>query len=625
MSRLRALLILVLVVTLAAPVAAANLAKEIEKRGVVQWEETRWGKAVDSLPVAQLFEKIKALDETPCDLFFGRNVLKNPATGLIGVLTGALGVKVAADQAVEPEEGGMDRAFFVSPADRNEFKSWIAYFQDQASNGSHDLRTSLVLRRKARILKFQLFLEEKTGKTVDQITDADVAGLKTGPEYAWLANDVFEPVTVILNPELSKILGRNIVKTGPAFAPLPSLDLLSPGELAGEKVKTVEGCVLDEKGRFVVRRTDSVVLIMDLEKLYTIDGGIQADSLGDVVGHETFHGIMADLMGDDAPGGPKSQSKMGHDAPIISDYSMGFSEGWAEFFEAWSGEDNPSFDNRGGRSTVTRFILGRQVPIRRNLYTQEDYEKFCSTKKTGQIKNGSQMMATEGLVSGILYALATHDEIPDPLELMLKAMYVGKPQTMPEMVAAMVKAAPDAAVGRAIVLTFLHMTKFATVSGEAKRLYEASYTAKLAWLRARNDGQRGAEEEALKTAYYGARDTYRTFVADLEERILSGAIGIADAVGPELWLDGAVERKRDNGKVEKIEFRFNLNTATEGQLRAIGVSDAGAAAICEARDAKGCLQELTELRGGLDEKDLALLAGFRVTYINAQNPAPAAQ
>jgi len=96
-------------------------------------------------------------------------------------------------------------------------------------------------------------------------------------------------------------------------------------------------------------------------------------------------------------------------------------------------------------------------------------------------------------------------------------------------------------------------------------------------------------------------------------------------VGPELWLDGVVERKRDNGKVEKIEFRFNLNTATEGQLRAIGVSDEGAEAICEARDAKGCLQELTELRGGLDEKDLALLAGFRVTYINAQNPAPAAQ
>jgi len=595
------------------PLAAAKLSKEIEKRGVVMYEDTSFADAAHQLSYDQLLGKIQAVQDAPCDVSFGRTILKNPQTGFIGVITGALGVRVAMDADVEPEEGGLNKAFFVEPADRAEWQNWIGYFTgEKVTNGSQDLRTALVLRRKARIQKFQMYLEDATGKSIDQITEADVAPLRGNVDYKWLSNDIFEPVTVILKPELATILWKNAMETGPAFGPLPSLNLVTPAEV-DNRLKTVNGCVVDDKGRFVVRRTDSVVLMSDLGTMFTIDGGIAKDSLGDVVGHELFHGIMADIMGNDAPGGPKSLSRMGHDAPIISDASMGLSEGWAEFFEAWSGADNAAFDNSDGKAQVTRFLLGRQVPIRRQLYTQADFEKFQNTKKTGMIKNGSQMDATEGLVAGILHAIMTHPDVQAPFELVIEAMYRHKPQTMTQLVTAMMACAPDAATRRVIALTYLYNTKFATVSVEAWQAYQTMYTAKLKFVRDKNYGADAAEADALRQAFGEAREAYKAVTDRLAAQVLDGSLALDANVGPELWMDGVLKKKVD-GKEKEITYRFNLNTITADFLSAVGFGDDLADVIVGTRDARGFLQSEQDLADVVPAEVVQVLSTMRKLF-----------
>lgn len=603
-------LVLVLSLAVLNPAIAAKLSKELGKREVVMWEHTDLGMGLKGLSFTELKTKISDVVDTPCELVFGRTVLSNPSSGLIGIVTGALGVRVAMQKDVAPEEGGMEQAFFTHPVDESEWRTWIDYLEDRHSTeGGADLKTALLLRRKARALKFQFWIEDATGKAFNEVKDADVSSLKGDLNYRWLANDIFEPVTIILKPELAKVLFKNKVDTGPAFGPIPTLNLISKDEVQGN-YKSVKGCIVDNKGRFIVRRTDSVVLLSDIKGMFLIDDSIERDSLGDVIGHELFHGIMSDLMGLDAPGGAKSKSKMGHDAQIISDNSMAVSEGWAEFFEAWSGEDNAAFNNRGGKSKVTRFLLGRQAPIRRGLYTQADFEKYRSTKKTGRIKNGSQMEATEGLVAGILYKVLSHDDIADAFAIIIEAMYRHHPQTQTELIQAMIDCSPDDRTRRIITLTFLHETKFATVSAEARRLYQVMYTAKLDFVRQKNDGVSDEVAEELKAAFSAARVDYKDFVSSLERDVLTGTLALNANIGPELWMDGVLKVVRD-GKEKSIPYRINLNTVTLSLLSKIMENGNFASKIIDARDALGFVSSEQDLVRYIPASAVSFLKNLR--------------
>jgi len=618
-------LILVLLVTFISPTMAAKLSKELARREVVMWEHTDLGMNLNNLTFDQLKSKISEVSNVPCELVFGRTVLSNPTSGLLGVVTGALGVRVAMQQDVAPEEGGMEQAFFTHPVERKEWKTWIDYLEDvNSTDGGEDFKTALLLRRKGRILKFHFWVEDTTGKSFDTVSESDVASLRNDIHYRWLANDIFEPVTVILKPELAKVLFKNKVDTGPAFGPIPTLNLISEDEVDGSH-KSVKGCIVDAQGRFIVRRTDSVVLLSDIKDMFEIDNAIERDSLGDVIGHELFHGIMSDMMGMDAPGGANSKSKMGHDAHVVSDNSMAISEGWAEFFEAWSGIDNEAFNNRGGKSKVTRFLLGRQVPIRRGLYTQADFEKYRSTKKTGQIKNGSQMEATEGLVAGVLYKILSHDDISDPFAIILEAMYRHKPQTQTAMIQAMADCSPDDNTRRIIILTFLHETKFATVSSEARTLYQEMYTAKLNFVRQKNNGVSDEEAEALKAAFSAARADYKEFISPLERQVLSSELALDTNVGPELWMDGTLTFTRD-GKEQSYDYRVNLNTVTSSLLFKIlaehfddNFAKTSTVEIIRARDAVGFFSSEQDLSRYVSKNIVDLFVGLRDNFNRSGN------
>ncbi len=626
LMRTLAMLVLVgcLTTTGSGTLRAKSLAKSIRKRGLVMYEDTSFGRRYSSLPFEELLARIRDVRETPLELAFGRTILTKPdGTGIIGgIVTGLLKIKVAMMKEVAPEEGGMDQALVVDTSTEHlaNYANWQAYIaRRRHTNGTDDLATALLLRRKARILKFQLYVEGRTGKRIENVTDRDIenAGLREDPTYAWLANDIFEPVTILLKPKLQVQGGKNRMQTGPAFAPIPTLNLFESARLnTGE---SAEGFAVDpDTGRFIVKKTDSVVFIDDIGDIFSIDGSIADDTLGDVVGHELFHGIMYDLMGVDAPGGRKSLSKMGHDAHVVSDRSMALSEGWAEFFEAWSGADNPTFEVNHDK--VTRFLLGRQVPIRMNKYVQDKYEKFRTTRKTGRIKNGAQMIATEGLVAGILYKLLTHEDLPDAFDLIMTVMYLDKPQDILELVSAMANRAGDERRRRAVLLTFLYETRFTTVSSEARHLYETYYQARLARLRAMNEGEDDETIQRLEREYEEARENYTSFARQLAERVLAGELPLDANIGPELWMDRQYIFSK-KGKTYTQMIRLDLNTATAGQLAVFfGLTEEGAKRIVSARDAKGfftSVEEISHIAHGVPAGDVRILLEARRAFLSS--------
>jgi len=578
---------------------AANLAKEIDKRSYVFWEDSSYGKSVEKLHYATLRKKIEAVQDLPCEVYFGRNILAHPQTGgFLAALTRPFSAKVSLETYILGEESGLNVAMFLKPAKLLKNLRLIHYFKGRKrGDGSCDLRTALSLRRKARILKFNFWLEDHTGKPLSEITEADLPPLRATEEYMWLANDIFEPVTVIIRPEFSRSLFKKEEDIGPAFGARPTLNLLTRKQLGDRKAELVKGCVVDEAGHFIVRRTDSVVLVSDLDEDFIVKKAIRRDSLGDVVGHELFHGIMQDLMGRDTPGGIKSRSLIGHTTHLITDYSLALSEGWAEFFEAWSGLGNSAFDNKDGKSKVTQFLLGRQVPIRRNLYSQADFETYRATKKNGRIKTGSQMEATEGLVAAVFYSLMTNEKIPQAFELILEAFYRHKPQRMTEVITAMMKCADSATTRRIIALDFLHLTKFATVSHEAWRLYQDSYTAKLAFVRYKNSSDANDDEaKKYRQIFSRARKLYDEFTAELEGKVIAGSLALDGNIGPDIWMGAAGFGKDREGYSMHFQTSFNLNTATEKFfIDDLGMKQEYASELVHARNKHGFIEELDDM------------------------------
>ena len=570
----RTIVLFLLFLSIAVSSRADEFASALSEKGHIFWQQTTLSNKLLESSAADLVQKIEQASNEPCSIDFCRTVLKDHPS--------KLAVEVAMDMAIELEENGKPFAIVTRPVKAEKYSTWIDYLSGKSgSHGSRDFQTALLLRRQARIIKFNIYLKQRVGVTYEQLTDEHLIQLKADETFGWLLNDIFEPVTIVLEPELKKKLGVSLSQPGPSFCRYAAVNLLAgQGEL---------GC-LAESGKLVLRHTDSCLFLGNVKDTLTVEQAIENDSLGDIMGHEIFHSIMFDMMSDKAPGKQRSLSKVGHDAHVTSDYSLALSEGWAELFEAWSGIDNDAFDNRGGSSTVTRFILGRQSPIRRNKYVQADFEKFRNTKKRGKIKTGSQMVATEGLVAGLLYVVLTHEKIENSFALLLEAMYLHQPQNLCEMFEALINCAQDDETRRILYLTFLHNTKFSTVSAEARSLYQEAFKAKLDYFEGKNNGADESEVSSLEQERQSTKERYYEFIEPIIEQVLAGKLPLDECLGREIWLD-----LRDED--DRLQARRNLNTISASDLVMFDISGTGAQLIIETRDKLGSITSLDELRG----------------------------
>ncbi len=312
---------------------------------------------------------------------------------------------------------------------------------------------------------------------------------------------------------------------------------------------------------------NGLINLNSLEGYYELIDRINNDTLDICSAHENAHGMMFDMYGAEKykiKNGCLSTS--GHDGPVISDRALAFIEGWAEAFEALYGPTNPIFsfsEAEREKYGISEFQYTRQDPVRRDRYIWQNYKV-----KNGLLKNGLQIIATEGVIASQFYDIFTSRVIKAAFTKSAAIMFNYKPADFIEFLNAWVKDYPEDR--NVLYRIFLENTNYATASNESRRLYADYYQAKLKYVQKQLD----------KNKFYEIKNKWTAFKEALFADVMkTGNIGAN--IGPDLWLDFPAKKQR-----------INLSTITAGyfaHLKLTNLSDEDIATFIKAREAMGVL------------------------------------
>jgi len=254
---------------------------------------------------------------------------------------------------------------------------------------------------------------------------------------------------------------------------------------------------------------------------FSVKNALTNDTLDFVVGHEVAHEIMADMYGKDFM--KINRISSGHGTYDITDLGVAYIEGWAEAFEALYGINNPRLKKKDmEKYLISEFIFERQDPIRQEMVVWL-YPYVNERKKEGSLKNGSQMMSTEGVVAGIFYDILTSRTINAPFEKCVKTMVTSKPANFMEFVREYVKLFPEDK--NTLYRIILESTRYVVMSKDAGLLYRKYYTSKMEY----------TKNPQVKDAFTQAQNAYTSFKEDLFKKAMNGTDIFAN-VGPEMWV-----------------------------------------------------------------------------------------
>ncbi|MFZ2955727.1 MAG: hypothetical protein WA705_02375 [Candidatus Ozemobacteraceae bacterium] len=461
-------------------------------------------------------------------------------------------------------------------------------------NASKEMEDSLKLRKSARQIKFQTFTEML--KKVDTLTPEQKKAI-----LDFISQQAGSPMIVLDKSPLPKFLPT----PGPCMMPI-GVERIDP--------KSEKRLGLDT----------SAICILDIPGLFSVKDALDNDTLDVVLCHENAHGIMFDMYGK-LFGEIKRPSTNGHDAPYITDQGLGYTEGWAEAFEAVYGPANPKFAEKDRKKyNISEFLYARQNPIRRDRYVWARYQG----KKTGITKNGLQLMSTEGVVAGQFYDLLTSKSINAPFEKSVTAMLMQAPKSFSEFVKAFVQIFPEDK--KVVYRILLEGTNYVIMSKDASPLYQKYYETKLQYVQ-----KKLSKEEHLK-----AKQAFVSFKEDLFKKAMDGADIFAN-VGPDLWFSGSVKleaksqavdakekmlAKIGEKKPEVWDFNLNLNTITAKMLVTLGIEEADADKIIAERQNSGFfsgdpLKILAEKLGAEKYRKVVEKAALKTYDPNPTTPA----
>jgi len=276
-----------------------------------------------------------------------------------------------------------------------------------------------------------------------------------------------------------------------------------------------------------------------------------------VVAHENAHAIMFDIYGPDITKIDKV-SNMGHDGPMVSDRGLAFIEGWAEAFEALYGPTNPLLKLKEAdreKYRISEFLFTRQDPVRRDRYIWQNH----NGKKTGILKNGVQILSTEGAIAGLFYDILTSRSIKDPFGKCISVMYEKKPVDFVGFLKAWTAAFPEDK--NTLYRMYLEGTNYATVSNEARKLYYDYYQAKLKFVQKQMD----------EKTFYDTKKKWTAFKEDLFTKAMQNESQLTANVSRDLWtnvkgfksfsLGGMI-----SGILGNKGMHVNIASVTVGQL-----------------------------------------------------------
>lgn len=351
----------------------------------------------------------------------------------------------------------------------------------------------------------------------------------------------------------------------------------------------------------------------------TLDVLMQNDYLALALAHESGHQVMWDRYGSKSFPRNRSLSKSGHDVHQITDPHLAFSEGWAEAFEAIVGDFLEAAGQmpKAQAPSIKLLMQRRHDLIERDRYIYEDH-----LKKTGHMKSGMQMVATEGVAAFLIYQTYANRIFkaqgqPAAYGAVLDTLAKHKPQDLLAFWYATMQDVPE--LREKLVRIWCEGTRYGTITPDAGTRYYEMWAAAQASAKLPKGHPGKADAYAVEKQWTAWKE--QLFTAARASGKLDGAL--APGLDP-LWIDHGMRR-------------VGLNLATEEELAdfrsaAMGLREdhhVRSAAIVEHRDdpkGPGYFKNLAAVgQVALPEEMAAFEAGFREFESNRANEAGTVQ
>lgn len=230
-----------------------------------------------------------------------------------------------------------------------------------------------------------------------------------------------------------------------------------------------------------------------------------------------------------------------------------------KLFDAVYGPANPKLAEKDRtKYNISEFLYARQDPIRRDRYVSQQCRQ-----ETGVLKNGLQLMSTEGVIAGHIYDILTSRAINAPYEKCIQTMLTA-PMNFMEFVQNYVKLFPEDK--KVIYRIMLENSHYAFMHENAAESYKNYYEFKVAY----------TQKKISKEDFTKAKAQYKAYTEGLfAEAMKSDNIFAND--GPQMWFAGKInltQMKKEAGaakkylattsarKMNSTNFRLDLNTAT---------------------------------------------------------------
>jgi hypothetical protein len=321
---------------------------------------------------------------------------------------------------------------------------------------------------------------------------------------------------------------------------------------------------------------------------------IKSSGIEEIFAHEFSH-LWLSLLGYDFG---LSQSNKFHTCTAITDPFMAFSEGFAEHLEIVTKDLGDNFD---WKSTFwdygydvnawlclrdeqlryhgvinNRFIYHTAFPhLQANdTYNNLHLDHITSSAFTPEkLKNGNQMMASEGVISSVFYQMYKHELFKNTflddffylqfgvdknnltrlMNLYLKILFAISKINLKEssLMVDFIQSYGNEFSNekKELYEIFLKVTHYSTVSPKSSEIFANLYRI----------GRRG-EIKVFKDTLLSTNEWKK----DMHNRVLSGELPLDNALVSELWIDSDEDITPIPWEPkEKVKYHFNINTATE--------------------------------------------------------------
>ncbi|HPW57581.1 MAG TPA: hypothetical protein PLK58_03000 [Candidatus Rifleibacterium sp.] len=274
---------------------------------------------------------------------------------------------------------------------------------------------------------------------------------------------------------------------------------------------------------------------------FNVVRSVENDTLDLVVCHELAHGIMFDAYcrphNRKVGNGP---SIHGHTTDLITDREKAWLEGWAEAFEAFYGRNRKITRLGESHYGIASFLIDRQDSVRRDRWLW----LTGRANQAAQMKNAAQMMASEGVIAGLIFDILSNRALVSPFEKSITVMTRRKPKDFAAFVNAWLELFPGDR--RTMLRIILEHTKYATFDSTVSALYQEFYRARRAMQTRKGNN---TDAQTAEKAYLKAKE-------EAFAKAFAGANPFS-ALPPQLWI-GIENLTRKDGKVIRMA-RLNID------------------------------------------------------------------